>query len=192
MSGVIKRRVCPMTGASAAGRVRRVRFRDAHGEVVRHSGEGLERREAQGQREAQAERIATANAPGMPLACLPDTNGCTEEQMRTLILIVGAAIVSACASPAGGLKPSVVTVPTGYLENFPLGLVTENEMISESGPPDRTADIGGKKAYVYELGEGYGKRTYTYIVDNGVIADVLYNDQGPYNGITARSRQQLK
>ena len=107
--------------------------------------------------------------------------------MSRLFVIV-ALILSACAG-AGGLKPSIATSPPGYLESFPLGSMTETEMISKSGPPDRTIDIGGKKAFVYQLGEGLGVRTYTYIFEDGVIVDVLYNDNGPYNGSTAKKAQ---
>jgi len=104
------------------------------------------------------------------------------------LLVIVTLILSGCAG-AGGLKPSIATSPPGYLESFPLGSVTETEMISKSGPPDRTIDIGGKKAFVYQMGEGLGVRTYTYIFERDVIADVLYNDNGPYNGSTAKKAQ---
>ncbi len=67
-------------------------------------------------------------------------------------------------TPAGGLKPSIYTNPISYLENFPLNKVTESEMIKKSGPPNRTAELDGKKMLVYELGEGYGERTFSYIL----------------------------
>lgn len=108
--------------------------------------------------------------------------------MSRFTVIVALIILSACAG-AGGLKPSIATSPPGYLQSFPLGSVTETEMISKSGPPDRTIDFGGKKAFVYQLGEGLGVRTFTYIFEHGVIADVLYNDNGPYNGSTAKKAQ---
>jgi hypothetical protein len=108
--------------------------------------------------------------------------------MRTKGLLLLIAALSACAA-AGGLKPTIYTAPPSYLDTFPLGTVSETEMVSKVGPPDRTTEIGGKKAFVYELGEGYGKRTFTYTFDRNVVIDVLYNDSGPYNGITAKSRQ---
>jgi hypothetical protein len=107
--------------------------------------------------------------------------------MRIVYLVLVAAL-SACAA-AGGLKPTIFTAPPSYLDSFPLGTVNESEMISKVGPPDKTIEIGGKKAFVYQLGEGYGVRTFTYTFDGGVVVDVLYNDSGPYNGITAKSRQ---
>jgi hypothetical protein len=107
--------------------------------------------------------------------------------MRKSIFILVLAL-SACAA-AGGLKPTIFTAPPSYLDSFPLGTITESEMISKVGPPDKTIEFGGKKAFVYQLGEGYGIRTFTYSFDGGVVTDVLYNDSGPYNGITAKSRQ---
>ena len=106
--------------------------------------------------------------------------------MRRLV-IAATLLFSACA--AGGLKPSIMTSPPGYLQSFPLGSVTETEMISKAGPPDRTIDIDGKKAFVYQFGELLGVRTFTYMFERGVIADVLYNDNGPYNGSTAKKAQ---
>ena len=109
--------------------------------------------------------------------------------MRALVVLLATAILSACAVGGGGLKPTIMTSPTNYLDTFPVGKVTEAEIVAQVGPPDRTTEIGGKKALVYELGEGYGKRTYSYIIDKGMVVDVLYNDQGPYNSSTATARQ---
>jgi hypothetical protein len=62
-------------------------------------------------------------------------------------------------------------------------------MLTKVGPPTDTLEIDGNKALVYHLGKGYGRRSYTYIMENGFVSDVIYNDNGPYNGITARSEQ---
>lgn len=97
-------------------------------------------------------------------------------------------MLSACAA-AGGLKPTIFTAPPSYLASFPLGTVTEAEMIAKIGPPDKTIEVAGKKAFVYQLGKGYGIRTFTYTFDGGVVVDVLYNDSGPYNGSTAKAAQ---
>ncbi|HUK57467.1 MAG TPA: hypothetical protein VLY20_12510 [Nitrospiria bacterium] len=108
--------------------------------------------------------------------------------MRNLAVLVALFLVS-CAG-AGGLKPSIYTAPPSYLESFPLGSVTETEMTLKSGPPDKIIEIEGKRAVVYQLGEGHGLRTFTYIIEGGVITDVLYNDNGPYNGSTAKQMQK--
>jgi hypothetical protein len=93
---------------------------------------------------------------------------------------------------AAGLKPSVMTMPPKYLSSFPLGTLSESDMLSKVGPPDRTLEIDGKKVFVYQLGQGYGLRTFTYTFDGGVVVDVLYNDSGPYNGMTAKQKQADK
>ena len=107
--------------------------------------------------------------------------------MRYLVLI-SFFLLTACA--AGGLRPSIMTSPTGYLQHFPVGQVTEAQMIQKAGPPTRYAEIQGHRAMVYEVGRGYGLRTFTYILDDGKVADVLYNDNGPYNGLTASTEQK--
>lgn len=102
------------------------------------------------------------------------------------------AILISCTA-AGGLKPTIFTQPPGYLESFPLGSLTETDLQIKIGPPDRTTEIMGKKALVYQLGKGYGLRTFTYILDTkGIVEDVLYNDSSPYNGLTAKSLQSKK
>lgn len=107
--------------------------------------------------------------------------------MRSIFFLLIATLFG-CAA-AGGLKPTIFTAPPSYLDTFPLGTVSETELISKVGPPDKTIEIGGRRALAYQLGEGYGIRTYTYIFEGDVVVDVLYNDSGPYNGITAKGRQ---
>jgi len=99
-----------------------------------------------------------------------------------------AFLLSSCLA-AGGLKPTLGTSPPSYLESFPLGTVTETEMISVAGPPDWTYTVSGKHAFVYQLGDRDGIRTFTYLFDHGVVVDVLYNHSGPHDGSTARSQQ---
>lgn len=90
------------------------------------------------------------------------------------------------------LKPTVFTVPTSYIDSFPLGTVSEAAVIEKFGPPSREIEIDGKKAFAYELGEknSFLHRTFTYTFVDGVVVDVLYNDSGPYNGISAQKRQR--
>ncbi|MFH1984159.1 MAG: hypothetical protein ABIL58_20150 [Pseudomonadota bacterium] len=107
--------------------------------------------------------------------------------MRFLMIVCVIFFVSCTA--AGGIKPTVYTAPPSYLKTFPLGQITEKEMIMKAGPPNRTIEIDGKKAFVYDLGEVMGARSFTYIFENGVVDDVLYNDMGQYNGITAKQYQ---
>ena len=74
--------------------------------------------------------------------------------MRKSIFILVLAL-SACAA-AGGLKPTIFTAPPSYLDSFPLGTITESEMISKAGPPDKmiefarpSAGSGQWSGYIY-------------------------------------------
>lgn len=91
---------------------------------------------------------------------------------------------------ADDLKVSIWTMPPDYLKAFPLDTISETEMISKAGPPTSIITIGGKQVFVYKVGQNFGERTFTYFFENGVITDVLYNDNGPYNGMTARKLQK--
>ena len=102
-------------------------------------------------------------------------------------LIATALWLTACA--AGGLKPTLTTSPPSYLRSFPLASLTEFDLVAQAGPPNSTLEIAGKKAFVYRLGEDFGARTFTYTFDNGVVTDVIYNDNGPYNGSRASGMQ---
>jgi len=109
--------------------------------------------------------------------------------MRALIASIALALFLGGCAAGGGLRPTIFTSPPSYLASFPLGQVSEAQVKSKIGPPDSTTTIDGHKALVYVVGEGYGRRKFTYIIDHGVVADVRYNDSGPYNGITARGQQ---
>ena len=63
-------------------------------------------------------------------------------------------------------------------------------------------EVGGKEARtyqhptkekqtVYETGPGNGVRTFTLVFDDkGVVIDVLYNEQGRHDGLTALQEQR--
>ena len=108
--------------------------------------------------------------------------------MRALVLCVLALSLAACV--AGGLKPSVWTYPPGYLEGFPLDSVTEAQLFRDVGPPDQEITMTGMRGYVYRLGQHTQARSYTYLMRDGVVYDVVYHENGPYNGRTAREAQR--
>lgn len=110
--------------------------------------------------------------------------------MRILLLALLVAL-SACATTSR-LKPTVFTVPTSYIDSFPLEKVSEAELLAKVGLPSETIEIDGKKAFVYEFGNKNSllNRTFTYTFDGDVVIDVIFNDSGPYNGLSARKRQR--
>jgi len=107
--------------------------------------------------------------------------------MKTLITLLIFMVTSAVH--AADIKPTLFTSPPDYLAQFPLDQVSETDMLDHVGPPARVVDLAGRKMLVYELGRGYGLRTFTYSIQDGKVVDVLYNDQGPYNGSSARKSQ---
>ena len=106
----------------------------------------------------------------------------------TLYFLVSGCLPSTPVKD-GYSKPTIMSDPLSYLDSFPLGKVTKENLINNLGIPDKTSDLEGKIYYSYELGEGWGKRQYVYELTDGVVTDVRYHDQGPYNGSSAKQRQ---
>ena len=103
--------------------------------------------------------------------------------------------------------------PETVLRAYPLGVTTKQAAFSHHGKALRTLilpngkegwvyEVGGKQAQtyqhptrekhtVYEAGPGNGVRTYTLVFDDkGVVIDVLYNEKGRHDGLTALQVQR--
>ena len=103
--------------------------------------------------------------------------------------------------------------PETVLRAYPLGVTTKQAAFSHHGKAIRTLilsngkegwvyEVGGKQAQtyqhptrekhtVYEAGPGNGVRTYTLVFDDkGVVIDVLYNEKGRHDGLTALQVQR--
>lgn len=103
--------------------------------------------------------------------------------------------------------------PETVLRAYPLGVTTKQAAFSHHGKALRTLilpngkegwvyEVGGKQAQtyqhptrekhtVYEAGPGSGVRTYTLVFDDkGVVIDVLYNEKGRHDGLTALQVQR--
>lgn len=115
--------------------------------------------------------------------------------------------------------PPVFT-PTSPVEQtlraYPLGVITKQAAFSHHGKEHRKIKLpNGLEGWVYDVGglpksASYGSpegkkqtfteaeirhqvRSYTLVFDNrGVVIDVLYNEKGPHDGLTALSRQYMK
>jgi hypothetical protein len=101
------------------------------------------------------------------------------------ILLVALPLLAQAAD----LKPGVMTNPLDYAAAFPLDKLTEIDMLEQVGPPDRVVELGGKKVLVYQFGQGFGLRTWSYIVEGGKVVEVSYSDKGSYDGTSARKAQ---
>lgn len=103
--------------------------------------------------------------------------------------------------------------PEAVLSAYPLGVIPKQAAFSHHGKALRTLilpngkegwvyQVGGKQAQayqhptrekhtVYETGPGNGVRTYTLMFDDkGVVIDVLYNEKGRHDGLTALQVQR--
>lgn len=98
--------------------------------------------------------------------------------------------LTACTA-APGARPTAFNYPPTYLKSFPIGSMSEDQMIDKMGPPDKVLDVGGKHRLVYNANQA-GNMTYTFIFDNGLVSDVIYNERGGLNGQTARTLQTDK
>ena len=134
-----------------------------------------------------------------------------------LNVLLALTTVVATATLAGQLSmPPVFTVqsdPETVLRAYPLGIITKQAAFSHHGKAIRTVILpNGKEGWVYEVGikdartyehptkqkhtvyetePGNGVRTYTLEFDSkGVVIDVLYNEQGRHDGLTALQVQR--
>lgn len=134
-----------------------------------------------------------------------------------LNMLLTLTMVSATVTLAGQLSmpPSFTeqVKPETVLRAYPLGVITKQAAFSHHGKALRTLilpngkegwvyEVGGKQAQtyqhptrekhtVYEAGPGNGVRTYTLVFDDkGVVIDVLYNEKGRHDGLTALQVQR--
>jgi len=82
---------------------------------------------------------------------------------------------------------SVQTDPEKTLLEYPLGVITRQAAFSHHGQATRTVKLpNGNEGWVYQSGEESGLRTYTLEFDGqDRVIDVLYNERGRHNGMTA-------
>ncbi|MGK2951288.1 MAG: hypothetical protein ACSLEZ_02745 [Thiobacillus sp.] len=134
-----------------------------------------------------------------------------------LNVLLTLTMVAATAALAGQqtMPPSFSEQngPETVLRAYPLGVTTKQAAFSHHGKALRTLilpngkeawvyEVGGKKAQtyqhptgerhtVYETRPGNGVRTYTLVFDDkGEVIDVLYNEKGRHDGLTALQVQR--
>jgi hypothetical protein len=134
--------------------------------------------------------------------------------LNVLLTLTMVAATSALAGQQS-MPPSFSeqNEPETVLRAYPLGVTTKQAAFSHHGKALRTLilpngkegwvyEVGGKQAHtyqhptsekhtVYEAGPGNGVRTYTLVFDDkGVVIDVLYNEKGRHDGLTALQVQR--
>ena len=137
--------------------------------------------------------------------------------LNVLLTLTMVAATATLAGQAGQLSmpPSFTerVEPEKVLRAYPLGVITKQAAFSHHGKAIRTSilpngkegwvyEVGGKQAQtyqhptkekhtVYETGPGNSVRTYTLVFDGkGMVIDVLYNEQGRHDGLTALQVQR--
>lgn len=100
-----------------------------------------------------------------------------------------ASVLAACTA-APGARPNKFNYPITYLENYKLGQ-TEDEAVATLGSPDNSIEVAGKRRLVY-YPWNHTKISYSYVVENGIIVDVIYNESGSLNGQSAKKLQAEK
>ena len=138
--------------------------------------------------------------------------------LNMLLALVMAVATASPAGQAGLPMPPSFTgeaEPETVLRGYPLGVITKQAAFTHHGKAVRTwilpngkegwgYEAGVKQARiyqhptkekerhtVYETGPGNGVRTYTLESDDkGVVIDVLYNERGRHDGLTALQVQR--
>lgn len=138
--------------------------------------------------------------------------------LNMLLVLITVVATASLAGQAGQSMPPSFTVevePESVLRAYPLGVITKQAAFSHHGKAVRTLilpngeegwvyEARGKQAQtyqhptkekerhtVYETEPGNGVRTYTLVFDDkGVVIDVLYNERGRHDGLTALQVQR--
>ncbi|MES2369364.1 MAG: hypothetical protein V4554_07715 [Pseudomonadota bacterium] len=134
----------------------------------------------------------------------------------TMTIAIAAATTTLAGHAAPLPMPPSFTdevAPEVVLRTYPLGAITKQAAFSHHGKAVHTLILpNGKEGWVYEVGDkqaktyqhpttkkhtvyetgpGYGVRIYTLEFDDkGVVIDVLYNEQGRHDGLTALQVQR--
>lgn len=77
--------------------------------------------------------------------------------------------------------------PETVLREYPLGVITRQAAFSHHGQATRSVKLpNGNEGWVYQVGEAPRLSTYTLEIDTqDRVIDVLYNERGRHNGLTA-------
>jgi hypothetical protein len=115
-------------------------------------------------------------------------------------------VLIVCVMTLGGLAPAFAAergkmpMPPMFdartdteraLTDYPLAVITREAAFAHHGKAHREVGLpNGLTGWVYQVGEGTGLRTYTLVFDaRQKVIDVLYNERGRHNGLTALALQ---
>jgi len=108
-------------------------------------------------------------------------------------VLAGAAVFTLLLSGDGmAFDLKLAPNPKRYFRELPLGTITQDELIRKLGLPAERLTVGDAEHWMYVVSSAdspFTRKSYTYVLIGGVIADVIYNDGGPWNGISAKTEQ---
>ena len=140
--------------------------------------------------------------------------------MIRILLLVCAVLMSAGSWAGQNSLPippafNANTDPETALRDYPLGVIPKRIAFIRHGPPHKTVTLAnGEEGWVYEIPHDRERKrytqpsgasvdvmeipanavmhTYTLVICDGVVTDVLYKDDGPGTGVTATEMQTHK
>jgi len=122
---------------------------------------------------------------------------CVGRTLHPFLILLGALSGFAptfAAEPGKMPMPPVFDARTDTeraLTEYPLAVITREAAFAHHGKAHREVSLpNGLTGWVYQVGEGAGLRTYTLVFDaQQKVIDVLYNERGRHNGLTALALQ---
>lgn len=116
--------------------------------------------------------------------------------MKRSVIIILITVASLFSSFSHAAEQKYLPTPPAFsvktdmeeaLLKYPLGVINKEVAHHHHGLATRKVTLpNGDEGWVYQVGEGFGLRTYTLeFNDKGVVIDVLYNEKGRHNGLTA-------
>lgn len=114
--------------------------------------------------------------------------------MRKYVLL---ALLIALPTFAADFELRFAVNPPRYLKQIPLGVITERQVLDQMGVPQSKIEIDGEVRWQYQRVDQDNSATfsYTYVLVDGLVIDVIYNATGcvfgkcAYNGDSARKAQ---
>lgn len=107
--------------------------------------------------------------------------------------ILYALLLFSTTALAVDLSFSGWTNPKTYLGKFPLGKVTQQEVLKQLGVPKQSVTLAGVEYWSYPITNGDRVPTYTFQIKDGKVIDVQYNNPNAlrtYDGLTASEVQK--
>lgn len=109
--------------------------------------------------------------------------------MKLALVVIASVLLVACTATTGS-RPNRYNYPPSYLQSFPLN-ISESDAVAKLGPPDQIIESNGRKMLVYKPNLK-ASMSYSVIIINDMVDDIIYNESGSLNGSSAKALQSGK